>query len=268
MKIKLLFFIFALSSILFAQVQQQTKYSVDDVMKKLEAIDNSLNEKVNSLRSEFDQKLNQSVNQIRDELSSKIEKLDSKVATISNGTEQVLKKISNVEAQNRGLRERISNVEKVMASVDGNINAVRKSTDEINSGIKEVSAKVNENSAKFDAVLSKIASNRTALVLGFVIVIILSTIVAVGVFNLSKLTKSVEKNILDSFEGTAGKIEVTTNDLKTLADVLKQQTSEIVAYQRILEERIIAAQGQIEAKIEEKLAARRRTQRKSSSPEE
>ncbi len=268
MKIKLLFLVFALSSILLSQVQQQTKYSVDDVMKKLEAMDNSLSEKVNSLRNEFDQKLNQSVNQVREELSSKIERLDSKVATISSGTEQVLKKISNVEAQNRGLRERISNLEKVVASVDGNVTAVKKSTDEINSGIKDISAKVDENSAKFDTVLSKIASNRTALVLGFIIVIILASTVAVGVFNLSKLTRSVEKNILDIFEGTVGKIEVTTNDLKTLAEVLKQQTSEIVAYQRILEERIISAQQQIEAKIEEKLAVRRRTQRKSSSPEE
>ena len=261
MKIKLLFFIFIFSSILLSQVQQQPKYSVDDVMKKLEAIDNSLSEKVNSLRDEFDQKLNQSVNRVREDLSSKIEKIDSRVSIISNETGQVLKRISNVEAQNRGLMERISNV-------DAGLTAVKKSTDGISSGIKDISAKIDESNTKFDVVLSKIGSNKTAIVLGFIIVIILASVVAVGVFNLSKLTKSVEKNILDSFEGTAGKIEVTTGDLKTLVDVLKQQTSEIVAYQRILEERITSAQQQIEARIEEKLPARRRTQRKSSSPEE
>jgi chromosome segregation ATPase len=273
MKLRLLFFlIFALSLGLIAQVQQQqtqTRYSVDDVMKKLETMDNSLKEKVDALRNEFDQKLNQSVNQVRDELSLKIEKVDSKVSSISSQTEQVSKRISQISAQNRELRDRISRVEEKVSGVESGIGDVKKSVADVDAGVKEMSAKIDENSSKFDQILSKLGSNRAVFIVGIVILIILSAGIAVGVMNLSKLTKSVERNILDGFESSAGKIEVTTNDLKTIVDVLKQQTSEIVAYQRILEERIISAQQQIEAKLEEKLATRRgRTRKTSSSSEE
>lgn len=269
MKFKLLFFLIIFSADLFAQAQQQpTKYSVDDVIKKLEAMDNSLKENINSLRNEFDQKLNQSVNQIRDELSSKIERIDSKVSNLSTSTGQIEKRISRVEAQNRDLRNQISKFNEKVSAVGNEIGDVKKSVGEVNVGVKEVSSKVGESIAKFDQVLSKVATNRATLIVGFIIVIVLSAGIAIGLSNLSKLTKSVERNILDSFESTAGKIEVTANDLKTLVDVIKQQTSEIAAYQRILEERIISAQHQIEAKFEEKLAARRRTQRKTSKPEE
>ncbi len=270
MKFKLLFFlIVVLSTTLLAQAQQQpTKYSVDDVMKKLEAMDNSLKENVNSLRTEFDQKLSQSVNQIRNELSPKIENIDSKVSILSSSTEQIEKRISRVEAQNRDLRNQISKFNEKVTAVGNEIGDVKRSVGEVNVGVKEVSSKVDESIAKFDQVLSKVATNRATLIVGFIIVIVLAAGIAVGLLNLSKLTKSVEKNILDSFENTAGKIEVTTNDLKTIVDVLKQQTSEVVAYQRILEERIISAQQQLEAKLEEKLAPRRRTLRKTSKPEE
>ncbi len=269
MKFKLLFFlIVVLSANLFTQAQQPTKYSVDDVMKKLEAMDSSLKENVNALRGEFDQKLSQSVNQIRDELSSKIEKLDSKVSSLSSSTEWIEKRISRVEGQNRDLRNRISKFEEKVSAVGNEIGDVKRSVGEVNIGVKEVSSKVDESIAKFEQVLSKVATNRATLIVGFIIVIVLAAGIAVGILNLSKLTKSVEKNILDNFENTAGKIEVTTNDLKTVVDVLKQQTSEVVAYQRILEERIISAQQQLEAKLEERLAPRRRTQRKASKSEE
>ncbi len=269
MKFKLLFFLILFSTNLFAQAQQQpTKYSVDDVMKKLEAMDNSIKENVNSLRNEFDQKLSQSVNQIRNELSLKIERIDSKVSTLSSSTEQIEKRINKVEAQNRDLRNQITKFDERLSAVGNEIGDVKRSVGEVNAGVKEVSSKIDENTAKFDQVISKVTANRATLIVGFIIVIVLSAGIAVGLSNLSKLTKSVEKNILDSFESTAGKIEVTTNDLKTLADVIKQQTSEVSAYQRILEERIISAQQQLEAKLEEKLAPRRRTQRKSAKSEE
>ncbi len=271
MRLKLLFFlIFVFSLGLIAQVQQQqTKYSVDDVIKKLEAMDNSLKEKVDALRNEFDQKLNQSVNQVRDELASKIEKVDSKVSAISSETGQVSKKVNQISAQNRELGNRISKIEGKFSEIESGIADVKKSVGDVGTDVKNVSAKIDENSTKFDQILSKLGSNRATLIVGFIILIILSAGVAVGVMNLSKLTRSVERNILDGFENTAGKVEVTANDLKTIVDVLKQQTSEIVAYQRILEERIISAQQQIEAKLEEKLAARRGGRpRKTSSSEE
>lgn len=270
MKFKVLFFlIIVFSANLFTQVQQQpTKYSIDDVMKKLETMDNSLKENVNALRDEFDQKLNQSVNQIRDELSSKIEKLDSKVSSLSSSTEQIKKRINRVEAQNRDIRNQISKFDEKISRVGNEIGDLKRSVDEVNIGVKEVSSKVDESIAKFDQVLSKITANKATLIVGFLIVIVLAAGISIGLLNLSKLTKSVERNILDGFENTAGKIEVTTNDLKTIVDVIKQQTSEVVAYQRILEEKIISAQQQLEAKLEEKLAPRRRTQRKASKSEE
>lgn len=265
MRFKLLFFLisFVLLNALAQQqqVQQQTKYSVDDVMKKLEAMENSFKGNVDALRSEFDQKLNLSVNQIRDELSSKIEKIDSKVSTLSSETGQIEKRVARVEAQNSNLRNQISKLDEKVSAVEGGLKDVKTSVGEVNSGIKEVSSKIDENTTRFDEILSKLGTNRATLIVGFIIVIILSAGVILGVMNLSKLTRSAEKNILDAFESTAGKVELTTNDLKTIVDVLKQQTSEISAYQRILEERIISAQQQLEAKLEEKLAARRRTPR-------
>ncbi|MFN3134011.1 MAG: hypothetical protein ACK44H_00415 [Candidatus Kryptonium sp.] len=264
-----LFLIFAFVVNLLAQAQQQTtRYSVDDVMKKLEALDSSFKGKVDEIRGEFEQKLNQSVNQIRDELSSKIEKIDSKISTISSETEQLSKRVGRVEAQNHDLRNRISKVDEKVSGVETGISDVKRSVGEVSQGVKEVSAKIDENSSKFDEIISKLGSNRATLVVGFVIVIILSAGVVLGMINLSRLTKSAEKNIIDSFETTAGKIDVTTSDLKTIVDVLKQQTSEVVAYQKILEERIISAQQRIEEKLEEKLAARRRTQRKASGSSE
>ncbi|CUT03672.1 hypothetical protein [Candidatus Kryptobacter tengchongensis] len=270
MKLKLtllLIFIFSLS--LFSQVQQQiTKYSVDDVMKKLEAMDNSLKEKVDALRGEFDQKLNQSVNQVRDELSSKIEKVDSRLSSISAGNEQIIKRIGQIEAQNRDLRNRISKVEEKVSGVENGIKDVKNSIGEVGAGVKEVSTKIDENTSKIDEIISKLSSNRATLIAGFIILILISAGVVFGIVNLSRLTKSAEKNIIEGFENTAGKIEVTTNDLKTIVDVLKQQTSEIVAYQRILEERIISAQQQLESKLEEKLPTRKRTPRKATGSEE
>lgn len=237
MKFKLtLFLIFILPSILISQAQQQ--YSVEDVIKKLEAMDNSLKENVNELRNEFDQKFN-----------------------------QITKRVSQVEAQNRDLRNRIIKVDEKISALENGINDVKKGVSEVNVNVKEVSTKIDENISKFDEIISKLGANRATLIVGFIIVIILSAVIAVGVMNLSRLTKSVEKNIIDTFESSAGKIEVTTNDLRTIVDVLKQQTSEIVAYQRILEERIISAQQQIEAKLEEKLATKKRTQRKATSSE-
>ncbi|MEN3038449.1 MAG: hypothetical protein ABDI07_04730 [Candidatus Kryptonium sp.] len=237
MQLKLiLLLIFILPSILVSQTQQQ--YSVEDVIKKLEAMDNSLKENVNELRNEFDQKFN-----------------------------QITKRVSQVEAQNRDLRNRVIKVNERIATLENGINDVKKGVGEVNVNVKEVSTKIDENISKFDEIISKLGTNRATLIVGFIIVIILSAVIAVGVMNLSRLTKSVEKNIIDTFESSAGKIEVTTSDLRTIVDVLKQQTSEIVAYQRILEERIISAQQQIEAKLEEKLATRRRTQRKATSSE-
>ncbi len=271
MKVKLLFFlIFAFSLNLFPQVQQQqqTKYSIDDVMKKLEAMDNSLKENVNTLRSEFDQKLNQSVNQVRDEISSKIEKIDSKVSSLSSTANDIEKGVARVESQNRDLRNRLSKFEEKVSAFETGINDVKSSVSEVNSGVKEVSAKIDENTTKFDEILSKLGTNRATFIIGFIIVIILSAGVMVMITNLSKLTKSVEKNIIDNFENTAKGIELTASDLKTVVDVLKQQTSEISAYQRILEERIISAQQQIESKLEEKLVPRRRATRKGPKPEE
>lgn len=262
----LLIFIFSLN--LFSQAQQQTtKYSVDDVMRKLEVIDNSLKEKVDALRGEFDQKLNQSVNQVRDELSSKIEKVDSRLSSISAGNEQIIKRIGQVEAQNRDLRNRVSKVEEKVLGIENGIKDVKNSISEVGVGVKEVSAKVDENTSKFDDVISKLSSNRATLIVGFIIVIVISAGLVYGMANLSRLTKSAEKNIIDSFENTVGKIEVTTNDLKTIVDVLKQQTSEVVAYQRILEERITSAQQQLESKLEEKFPARKRTPRKATGSE-
>lgn len=263
-----LFLIFALAMNIFAQAQQQTtKYSVDDVMKKLEAMDNSFKGKVDEIRGEFEQKLNQSVNQIREELSSKIEKIDSKISTISSETEQLSKRVSRVETQSYDLRNRISKVDEKVSSVGTEISDVKRSIGEVNQGVREVSTKIDESSSKFE-IISKLGSNKATLVVGFIIVIILSAGVAFGMINLSKLTKSAEKNIIDSFETATGKIDVTANDLKTIIDVLKQQTSEVIAYQKILEERIISAQQRIEEKLEEKLAARRRAQRKASGSSE
>ncbi|CUT08799.1 hypothetical protein JGI9_02035, partial [Candidatus Kryptonium thompsonii] len=235
-----LFLIFALAMNIFAQAQQQTtKYSVDDVMKKLEAMDNSFKGKVDEIRGEFEQKLNQSVNQIREELSSKIEKIDSKISTISSETEQLSKRVSRVETQSYDLRNRISKVDEKVSSVGTEISDVKRSIGEVNQGVREVSTKIDESSSKFE-IISKLGSNKATLVVGFIIVIILSAGVAFGMINLSKLTKSAEKNIIDSFETATGKIDVTANDLKTIIDVLKQQTSEVIAYQKILEERIIS----------------------------
>lgn len=267
--LQLLFLIFAFAVNLFAQAQQQTtKYSVDDVMKKLEAMDSSFKGKVDEIRGEFEQKLNQSVNQVREELSSKIEKIDSKISTISSETGQLSKRINQVETQNRDLRDRISKVDQKISGVETGISDVKRSVDGVSQGVREVSIKIDENSSKFDEIISKLGSNRATLVVGFIIVIILSAGIVFGTINLSKLTKSAEKNIIDSFETTAGKIDVTANDLKTIVDVLKQQTSEVVAYQKILEERIISAQQRIEEKLEEKLAPRRRVQRKVSGSSE
>lgn len=264
-----LFLIFAFVVNLLAQAQQQTtRYSVDDVMKKLEALDSSFKGKVDEIRVEFEQKLNQSVNQVRDELSSKIEKIDSKISTISSESEELSKRVGRVEAQNYDLRNRISKVDEKVSGVETGISDVKRSVGEVSQGVREVSAKIDENSSKFDEIISKLGSNRATLVVGFIIVIILSAGVVLGMINLSRLTKSAEKNIIDSFETTAGKIDVTANDLKTIVDVLKQQTSEVVAYQKILEEKIILAQQRIEEKLEEKLAVRRRAQRKTSGSSE
>jgi len=264
-----LFLIFALAMNIFAQAQQQTtKYSVDDVMKKLEAMDNSFKGKVDEIRGEFEQKLNQSVNQIREELSSQVQKLKIALVTISSETEQLSKRVSRVETQSYDLRNRISKVDEKVSSVGTEISDVKRSIGEVNQGVREVSTKIDESSSKFDEIISKLGSNKATLVVGFIIVIILSAGVAFGMINLSKLTKSAEKNIIDSFETATGKIDVTANDLKTIIDVLKQQTSEVIAYQKILEERIISAQQRIEEKLEEKLAARRRAQRKASGSSE
>ncbi len=266
---QLLLLIFVLTVNLFSQAQQQLpKYSIDDVIKKLEIMDSSLKGKVDSIRNEFDQKLNQSVNQVREALSSKLEKIDSRISTISSETGQLSKRINQVEAQNRDLRNRISKVDEKISGVTNEISDVKQSIGKVNQGVSEVSAKIEENASKLDEIISKFGSNRATLVVGFIIVIILSAGVALGVINLSKLTRSAEKNIIDSFESTVGKIEMTTSDLKTIVDVLKQQTSEVVAYQKILEERIISAQQQLEAKLEEKLPARKRVQRKAPGSSE
>ncbi len=159
-------------------------------------------------------------------------------------------------------------VDEKISGVTNEISDVKQSIGKVNQGVSEVSAKIEENASKLDEIISKFGSNRATLVVGFIIVIILSAGVALGVINLSKLTRSAEKNIIDSFESTVGKIEMTTSDLKTIVDVLKQQTSEVVAYQKILEERIISAQQQLEAKLEEKLPARKRVQRKAPGSSE
>jgi predicted nuclease with TOPRIM domain len=268
----ILLIILAFSFAIAQQDQQPTaRYSVDDLMRKLESIDNSFNQRMENLRFEFEQKLSEKMEELKDDFRKDMTRVESKFESRFDELQSSLsRKLDRISTQNRGLRNQLSKIEGGVGKVSGNVSEVQKSVQMLIGEVSLVGDKVAENATKFDEVISKLGTNQTTAILGFIIIIVLSSVLAILLLNLFRFARSAEQNIRNSIEQVASKFEVSTGDLKSLIDVLKQQTAEVNAYQKILEERIISAQKQLEAsfesKLEEKLPKRRRA-RKSAGTE-
>ena len=89
--------------ITFAFSQQQpvqTRYSVDDIMKKLEAIDR----KVDSIGAEFDKKLNASSEKLKESLTPEIERLNSRFDDLNANINRGFRRISSqITSQRKSL---------------------------------------------------------------------------------------------------------------------------------------------------------------------